>query len=60
VWGRSSAADAVVVAVAHKQFVDMPLEKLAAKAVQGGSLIDVKSRYDRSALERLGLRVWRL
>lgn len=48
-----------LVAVAHRQFVEMPLDKLAGKVVQGGCFVDVKSRYDKISLERFGLRVWR-
>ncbi len=59
-WEELPQADAVIVAVAHKQFVEMPLEKLLGKAAQGGCFIDVKSRFDRTAIEAAGLRVWRL
>ncbi|MGC2166030.1 MAG: nucleotide sugar dehydrogenase [Gallionella sp.] len=59
-WEDLPQADAVIVAVAHKQFVEMPLEKLIGKAVKGGCFIDVKSRYDKDVVEAFGLRVWRL
>lgn len=59
-WEELPQADAVVVAVAHRQFVEMPLRRLTGKAVQGACFVDVKSRFDSAALEELGLKVWRL
>jgi UDP-N-acetyl-D-glucosamine/UDP-N-acetyl-D-galactosamine dehydrogenase len=56
-WDALPAADALIVAVAHRQFMDLPLAK---KIVRGGCLIDVKSAFDADALRQAGLRVWRL
>ena len=53
-------ADALIVAVAHRAFMDRPSSELLAKLRAGGNFIDVKSRFDRAALERAALRVWRL
>ena len=52
--------DALVLAVAHREFTALPLEALTARVVRGGCVIDVKSALDRCALEARGLRVWRL
>jgi UDP-N-acetyl-D-galactosamine dehydrogenase len=56
-WDSLPAADAVILAVAHREFIDLPLVK---KVVRGGCIIDVKSVLDAGAYERQGLRVWRL
>jgi len=59
-WDSLPVADALVVAVAHRQFLDMPLKNLAAKVVKQGCFIDVKSAFDTNALSHTGLRFWRL
>ena len=51
---------AIVGAVAHRDYLDLTIEKLAAMAVPGGLLIDVKSSFDAVAARAAGLRVWRL
>jgi UDP-N-acetyl-D-galactosamine dehydrogenase len=59
-WGDLPPAAAMVAAVSHKQFVDMSVPALAGKLAAGGVFVDVKSAYDRAALEAAGLQVWRL
>jgi len=59
-WDALPRADALVVAVAHRAFVSRPLGDLLSKVVDGGCFIDVKSQFDRSALQDAGLTVWRL
>ena len=59
-WDELPKAEAMVVAVAHRQFRNMGVEKLARKVANGGCFIDVKSQFDREALSAAGLRVWRL
>jgi UDP-N-acetyl-D-galactosamine dehydrogenase len=59
-WDALPRADAVVVAVAHRQFVARPLTDYLAKVVERGCFIDVKSQFDMAALQRAGLTVWRL
>ena len=59
-WDALPRADAVVVAVAHRQFVAMPLAHYLAKVVEHGCFIDVKSQFDMTALQGTGLTVWRL
>ncbi len=53
-------ADAVVAAVAHREYGAMPAEELGRKLAGGGAFIDVKAAFDASALRAAGLRVWRL
>jgi UDP-N-acetyl-D-glucosamine/UDP-N-acetyl-D-galactosamine dehydrogenase len=59
-WNDLPQADAVVVAVAHKEFKERPLKDYYAKVKTGGCLIDVKSQYDQAELRAAGLHVWRL
>jgi UDP-N-acetyl-D-galactosamine dehydrogenase len=59
-WDDLPVADALVVAAAHRAFVERPLAELVAKVRPGGCFIDVQSRFDRTALAKAGLSVWRL
>jgi UDP-N-acetyl-D-galactosamine dehydrogenase len=59
-WEKLPRADALVLAVAHKEFRAMPTDELTAKVVRGGCVIDVKSVLDRNAYESAGFQVWRL
>jgi UDP-N-acetyl-D-glucosamine/UDP-N-acetyl-D-galactosamine dehydrogenase len=59
-WEELPQADAIILAVAHNEYKEMDIKKLLSKAIQGGSFIDVKAQFDRSALEAEGFRVWRL
>jgi UDP-N-acetyl-D-glucosamine/UDP-N-acetyl-D-galactosamine dehydrogenase len=59
-WEELPQADAIILAVSHNEYTQMDLKKLLSKTIQGGSFIDVKAKFDRSALEANGLRVWRL
>ncbi len=59
-WEALPLADALILAVPHRHYLDMPLAALTAKLATGGCVIDIKSVLDRSAIERAGLRVWRL
>jgi len=59
-WDALPRADAVVVAVAHKQFVARPLADYLGKVKEKGCFIDVKSKFDMAALQQAGLTVWRL
>ena len=59
-WDELPEADAIVVAVAHKEYLERPLTDYSRKLVKGGCFIDVKSMFEREALHAVGLRVWRL
>ena len=59
-WDELPAADALVLAVAHREYLSMPIETLLAKAGKGGCVIDVKSALDRSLVAANGLTLWRL
>jgi UDP-N-acetyl-D-galactosamine dehydrogenase len=53
-------ADAIVAAVAHRQYGALPVADFSRKLIDGGVFIDVKAAFDEPALVAAGLRVWRL
>jgi UDP-N-acetyl-D-galactosamine dehydrogenase len=59
-WERLPVADAVVVAVAHARFAEMALSELELKLKPQGVLVDVKSIYEKRALESHRIVSWRL
>ena len=59
-WGELPRADAIVFAVAHRQYLGWPIEKLLEKVKPGGVVVDVKSKLDRAALGANGISFWRL
>ena len=59
-WQNLPTADAVVLAVAHRHYLEMPLSQLLGKLKPGGVVIDVKSVLDREAVAALGFSLWRL
>jgi UDP-N-acetyl-D-glucosamine/UDP-N-acetyl-D-galactosamine dehydrogenase len=59
-WDALPRADAMIAAVAHKQFIGMSAAHLATKLVPKGCFMDVKACFDASALRAAGLSVWRL
>jgi UDP-N-acetyl-D-glucosamine/UDP-N-acetyl-D-galactosamine dehydrogenase len=59
-WEELPRADAVIAAVVHRAYRELPLSSLIEKALPGGCFIDVKSSFDRARLEAAGLTVWRL
>jgi UDP-N-acetyl-D-galactosamine dehydrogenase len=59
-WRDLPRADALVVAVAHKEYLAMGADDLAAKIVAQGTLIDVKSRLATAPFVQKGITMWRL
>jgi UDP-N-acetyl-D-galactosamine dehydrogenase len=59
-WEELPAADALILAVAHKGFLDMPPAAFLEKIVRKGCLVQVKPALDAAAFTREGVRVWRL
>jgi UDP-N-acetyl-D-galactosamine dehydrogenase len=59
-WEALPCAQAIVAAVAHREYRGIGIEALAAKLVAGGTFVDVKSAFDADALQACGLQVWRL
>ena len=59
-WDDLPRADAIVAAVAHREYFELSLEDISRKVVKNGAFIDVKAAFDAKALEGAGYRVWRL
>lgn len=59
-WEQLPSADALIVAVSHKEFVERPLKDFQSKMTGNGCFIDVKSQFDPAALREAGINVWRL
>jgi len=59
-WSDLPPAEAMVIAVAHRQFIERPLSDYQSKLREGGCFIDVKSRFDAQAFRAAGFTVWRL
>jgi UDP-N-acetyl-D-galactosamine dehydrogenase len=59
-WEDLPVADAIVMAVVHNKLLDTPLTEYLTKVKKNGCFIDIKSRFDREALQAAGIRVWRL
>ena len=59
-WADLPRADAIVAAVAHKEFAALTMEDFSKKLVKGGAFIDVKAAFDRDAIRNAGYKLWRL
>jgi UDP-N-acetyl-D-galactosamine dehydrogenase len=59
-WDQLPVADAMIAAVAHRQFLSAPVKQLAGKIAKNGCFIDVKSQFPQQELHGAGLKVWRL
>ena len=59
-WEQLPQAVALVLAVAHREFISRPVEDYSNKIVPDGMLIDVKCQTDVASLRERGINVWRL
>ncbi len=59
-WADLPRACAIVAAVSHREYLEMPVDQVLGKLQPEGVLIDVKSAYDPGDLARHGVSVWRL
>ena len=59
-WDELPQADAIVAAVAHKEFLARPMKDYLTKVKGGGCFIDVKCQFDPDAVKESGLSLWRL
>lgn len=59
-WEDLPHASAIVAAVSHQAYLDMPLDQVLEKLHPAGVFTDVKSAYDPQKLAASGARVWRL
>lgn len=53
-------ADAVVVAVKHKEYMQLPLADITGLIKKGGVFVDIKSAFDPAAIKNAGFRMWRM
>src|SRR5690606_39684712 len=58
-WDELVGLDALILAVAHRKYLDMPRSDLLSLVRDGGAVIDVQSVLDPPAMER-GLSYWSL
>lgn len=59
-WGDlPKAAEAIVAAVAHREYLAMPLADILGHLKPGGLFVDVKSAYDQAAVRDAGYALWR-
>ena len=59
-WDELPQADALVAAVAHREYAALTPAEFGVKLVPGGAFIDVKAAFSAQALGAAGFRVWRL
>jgi UDP-N-acetyl-D-galactosamine dehydrogenase len=59
-WETLPRADALVVAVPHKEVLAHSLADFQSKLNPGGCFIDVKSQFDPKSISEAGYCVWRL
>ncbi|MGE5639493.1 MAG: nucleotide sugar dehydrogenase [Clostridia bacterium] len=59
-WEELPRAEALILAVAHRKFIQLGFERLSEKLAPGGCFVDVKSRFDRGRIEAAGFGCWRL
>jgi UDP-N-acetyl-D-galactosamine dehydrogenase len=59
-WDALPQADAVVLAVAHRELLAQSAQRVAATLKAGGCLVDVKGRAAAENLRDAGIHVWRL
>jgi UDP-N-acetyl-D-galactosamine dehydrogenase len=59
-WDDLPRADAIVAAVAHKEYADLSIEDFSKKLVKGGAFIDVKAAFDSTVIQAAGYKLWRL
>jgi UDP-N-acetyl-D-galactosamine dehydrogenase len=59
-WDDLPKADALIVAVAHKEVAARSLADIQSKLNDGGCFVDVKSQFDPNRVREAGYCVWRL
>ncbi len=59
-WDELPRAEAIIAAVAHKEFLTRSLDEIQEKVAGNGCFIDVKSQFNQRKLSESGLSVWRL
>jgi UDP-N-acetyl-D-galactosamine dehydrogenase len=52
--------DALILATAHREYKELPIEKLLENLDDKGTIIDVKSILDPDLIKENGYDIWRL
>jgi UDP-N-acetyl-D-glucosamine/UDP-N-acetyl-D-galactosamine dehydrogenase len=59
-WDELPRADAIVAAVAHREYMELTIEEIGKKLVKGGAFVDVKAAFAPATIRQAGYRLWRL
>ena len=60
-WGSlPKDASAIIAAVSHKEFLEMPIDKILSCLKPNSVFTDVKSAFDEDSIRKAGHSVWRL
>lgn len=59
-WDDLPMATVTIAAVSHNELMARPLSDYQAKSIENGCFVDIKSKFDRLALQDAGFSVWRL
>ncbi len=59
-WNTLARADALILAVPHRSYLERGAGDFAGKVVPGGCILDIKGALDLEALRRAGCTCWRL
>jgi len=59
-WDKLPKSDAVITAVAHRNYLTDGLDKILQLLNENGSFIDVKSKFSKDDISNRGFSVWRL
>lgn len=59
-WDALDNADAIVAAVPHAAFIELPVSEIVSKLSGKGVFVDVKSAFDTQAIACAGHVIWRL
>jgi UDP-N-acetyl-D-galactosamine dehydrogenase len=59
-WDKLFLADAIIIAVPHKQFFDISIDDLLKKLKPGGLFVDLRSNYSKKVIKEKGFHVWAL
>lgn len=59
-WNQLPKADAIVAAVSHKEYLNMPFDNICSVSKTNSVFIDVKSAYNQEDITSNGFTLWRL
>ena len=59
-WNQLPKADAIVAAVSHKEYLNMPFDNICSVSRTNSVFIDVKSAYNQEDIKSNGFTLWRL